>query len=46
VKAGGWPMQKYALPNVVERAFLEAETVLEIEVLEVERGFNCKFESG
>ncbi|CAN9202097.1 unnamed protein product [Alternaria alternata] len=46
VKAGGWPMQKYALPNVVERAFLGAETVLEIEVLEVERGFNCEFESG
>ena len=46
VKAGGWPMQKYTLPDVVERAFLEAETVLEIEVLEVERGFNCEFESG
>jgi hypothetical protein len=46
VKAGGWPMQKYVLPNVVERAFLGAETVLEIEVLEVERGFNCEFESG
>lgn len=46
VKAGGWPMQKYALPNVVERAFLEAETALEIEVLKGERGFNCEFESG
>jgi hypothetical protein len=39
-------MQKYTLPDAVERAFLEAETVLEIEVLEVERGFNCEFESG